>query len=375
MGPPPGAAEAHVLEQAHVFCYRLFDVADEIDLDAAQSLLARDTGRVRLTRAGAKYLLLPNPPLAVDLGRRTLLVDGGPLLVEVVSRLFDHGSVSIRFRVPIKPGTHVAALIPLARELYENPAVDGLAMKVLQSLLPSIAAALRGGGQVWEQSESYAVHFVERIQGSPSAAEVLAWPELAPLLLGETREPRLSAREQSDVTAQHFSYGEQDLVVVDWNAAFVYEPTGSPDIPDILEICNGQLLEFRFYDNELDQQLTGVAETLRRTRRRGFPLFGSTDAPLARRVQLTLIEMSEALERVENSLKIIGDFYLAKVYEAALEQLRVDDWKASVQRKQQTLGDVYQWLKGEVDTARSLTLELMIVVLIVVEVVLAFLRH
>ena len=134
-------------------------------------------------------------------------------------------------------------------------------------------------------------------------------------------------------------------------------------------------LEFRFYDNELDQQLTGVAETLRRTRRRRFPLFGSTDAPLARRVQLTLIEMSEALERVENSLKVIGDFYLAKVYEAALEQLRVDAWKASVQRKQQTLGDVYQWLKGEVDTARSLTLELMIVVLIVVEVVLAFLRH
>ncbi len=369
-----GNSTAHVLEKAHVFCYRLFDVADEIELDVAQRLLALDTGRVRLTRAGAKYLLLPNPPLAVDLGRKTLVLPGGPLVVEVVSRLFDHGSVSIRFRVEVEPGTHAAALIPLAQALYESPAVDGLAVEVLHALLPSVSAALRGGGEVWEQSESYTVHFVERIQGSPSAAEVLAWPELAPLLLGETREPKLSEREQSDVTAQHFSYGEKDLVVVDWNAAFVYEPTGSPDIPDILEICNGQLLEFRFYDNQLDQQLTGVAETLRRTRRR-LPLFGSTDAPLARRVQLTLIEMSEALERVENSLKVIGDFYLAKVYEAALEQLRVDAWKASVQRKQQTLGDVYQWLKGEVDTARSLTLEVMIVVLIVVEVVLAFLRH
>ncbi len=369
-----GTAVGHVLEKAHVFCYRLFDVAEEIDLDAAQRLLALDTRRVRLTRAGAEYLLLPNPPLAVELGHRMLAVNAGAVGVDVVGRLFDHGSVSIRLRVPVPQGTDVATLIPLADELYDSPAVDALALEVLESLRPGIAPALRSA-KLWDQTESYAVHFVERIQGAPSAAEVLAWPELAPLLLGETREPKLSAAERSDVTAQHFSYGEQDLVVVDWNAAFVYEPTGSTDIPDILEICNGQLLEFRYYDHQLDRQLARVGETLRRTRRRGVPLFRSTDAPLARSVQLTLIEMSEALERVENSLKVIGDFYLAKVYEAALEQLRVDDWKASVQRKQQTLGDVYQWLKGEVDTARSLTLEVMIVALIVVEVILAFVRH
>jgi hypothetical protein len=363
-----------VLEKAHVFCYRLFDVAEEVDLDAAQRLLARDTQRLRLTRAGAEYLLLPNPPLAVELGRRPLAVGNGTLVVDVVGRLFDHGSVSIRLRVPVQPGTNLAALIPLADELYDSPAVDALALEVLESLRPAIAPALRSA-KLWEQSESYAVHFVERLEGRPSAQQVLDWPGLAPLLLGETREPRLSERERTDVTAQHFSYGEYDLVVVDWNAAFVYEPTGSTDIPDILEICNAQLLEFRYYDSQLDRQLTRVGETLRRTRRRGVPLFRSTDAPLARSVQLTLIEMSEALERVENSLKVIGDFYLAKVYEAALEQLRVDDWKASVQRKQQTLGDVYQWLKGEVDTARSLTLEVMIVVLIVVEVLLAFFRR
>jgi hypothetical protein len=369
-----GNEAAHVLEKAHVFCYRLFDVAEEIDLDAAQRHLALDTRRVRLTRAGAEYLLLPNPPLAVELGRKTLALTAGPLAVDVVGRLFDHGTVSIRLCVEVQPGTCLAALIPLADELYDSPAVDALALEVLESLRSSIAPAIRNG-KLWEQSESYAVHFVERLQGSPSAAEVLVWPELAPLLLGETAEPSLSDRERSDVTAQHFSYGQKDLVVVDWNAAFVYEPSGSTDIPDILEICNGQLLEFRYYDSQLDRQLTRVAATLRKSRRRGFPLFRSTDAPLARSVQLTLIEMSEALERVENSLKVIGDFYLAKVYEAALEQLRVDDWKASVQRKQQTLGDVYQWLKGEVDTARSLTLEVMIVVLIIVELMLAFFRH
>jgi len=74
---------------------------------------------------------------------------------------------------------------------------------------------------------------------------------------------------------------------------------------------------------------------------------------------------------VENSLKIIGDFYLARVYEAAVEQLRIPAWKETVTRKQQILSDVYGWLKGEVDTARSLTLEVMIVLLIVVELLVA----
>jgi len=369
-----GGTGGPVLEKAHVLCYRLFDVADEIDLDAAQKLLARDTRRARLARAGAEYLLLPNPPLAVELGRRPLALQHGPLVVEAVGRFFDHGSVSIRLCVPVAPGTSLGALVPLADELYDSPAVDALAHQLLGALRAAVEPALRNS-KLWDQTESYAVHFVEALRGSPTAEAVLAAPELAPLLLGETQEPLLSPHERADVTAQHLSYGDHDLVVMDWNAAFVYEPSGSTDIPDILEICNAQLLEFRYYDNRLDRQLAGVAETLRRSRRRGVPLLRGTDATLARSVQLTLIDMSEALERVENSLKIIGDFYLAKVYEAALEQLRVDDWKASVQRKQQTLGDVYQWLKGEVDTARSLTLELMIVVLIVVEVVLAFFRH
>ena len=59
------------------------------------------------------------------------------------------------------------------------------------------------------------------------------------------------------------------------------------------------------------------------------------------------------------------------VYEAAVEQIRIPSWKASVTRKQTMLGDIYGWLKGEVDTARSLTLEVMIVGLIVLELLVA----
>ncbi|HEY1127216.1 MAG TPA: hypothetical protein VGF83_05600, partial [Actinomycetota bacterium] len=71
-----------VLEQAYILCYRLYDVADEIDLSVAASLLARDARRLRLSRSGAEYLLLPNPPLIVALGQRSLKLPSGLVDVE-----------------------------------------------------------------------------------------------------------------------------------------------------------------------------------------------------------------------------------------------------------------------------------------------------
>lgn len=87
---------------------------------------------------------------------------------------------------------------------------------------------------------------------------------------------------------------------------------------------------------------------------------------------LRVIELSEFLERIENALKIVGDVYHARVYEAAVRQLRVDRWSQQVSRKHRLLQQTYGLLKGEVDTDRSLMLEVMVVLLIVLEVVVAF---
>jgi len=359
-----------VLEKAAILCYRLYDVADEIDLAVAESLLARDVRRLRLSRSGAEFLLLPNPPLVVGLGRRSLALPEGKIEVEARARLFDHGAASIVLGVPVAPGAPLDGLAPLADRLYDGPEVDALALELVEGLRRAVAPAMENP-HLWSQAESYAVVFVESFRGSPTADEVLDRADLARLLLGETTVPELSAAERADVTRRHFSYGVRDLVVVDWNAAFVYEPSGSEDIPGILEIANAQLLELRYYDEMLDKSLVRVNDTLKRERRRIGSFFRSPYPSLARQVQLTLLEMSEFIERVENSLKVIGDFYLAKVYESAVEQLRIPAWKAAVTRKQQMLGDVYGWLKGEVDTARSLTLEVMVVLLIVLELLVA----
>lgn len=362
---------APAFEKAQLLCYRVFDVAEEIDLERARQLVSEEARRLKLGREGSQYLELPNPPLTIDLGKRPLALRGGPVTVEAQARVYDHGAMSVQLRVPVQSGTGLDALIPLADELYDTAAVEALCSDIARGLRQAMAPAMLDA-HFWEQSESYTVIFAERLSGNPSPEELLARPELTNLLLGEPLGTRPSEREREEVTQHHFSYTDQDLVVVDWNSAFVLEPSGSMDIPDILEICNAQLLELRYYDEVLDGHLKRIYSEFQTKKARRYGLFRrSPYQALARRVLATVLEMSEFIERVENSLKVIGDFYLAKVYEGALRRLRIHAWQESVTRKQQLLGNVYQLLKGEVEHDRSFTLEVTITILIVGELLLA----
>ncbi|HZA50039.1 MAG TPA: hypothetical protein VE549_04810 [Myxococcaceae bacterium] len=361
-------------ENAQVLCYRIFDIADEIHLERARTRLSADTQRMRLRRAGSEYLQLADPPVTAELGRRALVLSGGEMAVEAMARVFAHGAASIIFRVPIRPGTTLESLASLADELYDSRAVDALALETVQQLRHDLGDALEGD-HLWEQSESYTIVFAQEIRGRPSASALLEHVDLARLLLGERGDIALSPQERAEVLQTSFSYTAEDLAVIDWNGAFVYEPSGSMDIPDVLEIVNAQLLELRYYDDLLDRSIKSVYDGGLLVHQPAFlRIVRSPYRRLARRVLVTLLEMSEFIERVENSLKVIGDFYLARVYEGAVRRLRIRQWQASVTRKQQMLGQVYGLLKGEVDIDRSLTLETMIVVLIVLEMLLALVR-
>ena len=378
MGQVEPGSRSLRFEKAQILCYRVFDVAEEIDLERARKLVSEEARRLKLGREGSQYLELPSPPLTMDMGKRSLALRGGAVAVEAQARVYDHGAMSVQLRVPVPAGTALDALIPLADELYDTAAVEKVCLEIAEGLRQAMSPAMRDP-HMWDQNESYTVIFAERLGGNPTPAELLALPELSNLLLGEALAVRLSERERQEVTQHHFSYTDQDLVVVDWNSAFVLEPSGSLDIPDVLEICNAQLLELRYYDDLLDDQLRRIYDEIQARRAHRYGLFKrSPYKALARRVLATVLELSEFIERVENSLKVIGDFYLAKVYEGAIGRLRIHAWQESVTRKHQMLSNVYQLLKGEVDTDRSLTLEVIIVLLIVGEILLALLpglRH
>lgn len=353
-------------------CTRIFDVADTIDLEKCRDRITSggaDIRRLSLRREGSEYIQLSDPPLLISLGSRQF----DSREVKLDAALFHHGAISISVRVPVLRGSTVEALIPLADALYDSKALDALALEEVNKLRKTLGDAVEGG-HLWEQNESYTVIFAREFEGAPSAEVVLRSPGIARLLLGEQREKALSKLEEAEVLEHHFSYTPNDLVLIEWNAALVYEPTGSEDIVDLLEIANAQLLELRYYDNVLDAELQRMYGVVGRQDGDGFSLLRSPYKAAIREQLRTLIELSEFIERVENATKIVGDVYLARVYESALKQLRISKWTDQVSRKHRLLQQIYGLLKGEVDTGRALTLESMVVLLILIEILMAVWR-
>jgi uncharacterized Rmd1/YagE family protein len=76
-------------------------------------------------------------------------------------------------------------------------------------------------------------------------------------------------------------------------------------------------------------------------------------------------------ERLENAVKIVGDFYLARLYQRAVGRFRLLAWQETVLRKQKLVADVNALLGDAADTSRSELLEVAVIALILVEILAA----
>jgi hypothetical protein len=364
-----------VVEDGRIFAYRLFDVGDAIALDVGEKCIsqARERQRTHIAREKGPGLLFATPPLDVPLGAARVVLPApfDALEATVTARVYDYGAISLRFDIPIAPGADLEMLIPLCDHLYDAPELDASGRSLLEGFLPEIAPAIEGAHS-WPGMETYTVVFVRRLRGEPTPKEILESPILLRLLLGErSPTPPLSDLERTDVLQHAQSYYADDLVVVDWNSAFVLEPSGSRVIPDILEFANSQLLELRYYDDTLDAELGRIYDDFAEARRNPLRLLWSPYGKLARNVLRRVIDVTEFTERVDNALKVVGDFYVARIYQGALRRLRIAAWQQSVGEKIRLVEKAYDLAKGEVEIRRSTMLEVIVVVLIVLELVAA----
>lgn len=368
------AQDAPRIADGDVLVYRLFDVADAVDLAAAEALAAEPKSRLRLEGAQSGTALeFPRPPLQLALGVRDLPFRGGPRRAEASAHLFDYGVLSIRYRLPVEPGTPLDELVPLAEELFvePDPALDAAARREAEALSQALRPALEEPHS-WEGLETYQVFLVRRFEAGPARAlDLLSGGAVPELLLGETSEVPISAAERHDVISHHFSYLEDDLAVVHWNSALVVEPSGVQDIPDLLEFATAHLLELRYYDALLDGALHRIYDEIEAGGSPVANIFTRRYRKLQRRTAALLLDLSETIERLENAVKIVGDFYLARLYQAAVRRFRLPAWQETVLRKQRLLAEVNDLIGDAADTSRSELLELAIILLIVFELVAA----
>lgn len=356
--------------------YRLLDVGYAINLDHAVELLAASAPeRARPVRGEAQALQIPNPPIVVILGTETLTVSGQSFHAEVSARIFGFGVVSMRTRVTLPAMQSWDSFARFGRAISEHEAIKAAIDKHLRALLELIATAIERP-KVADVREDYTVFRIARAEhadGSPVTADLLGTLDVVPLLLGESRALSVSARRE--LLPHRFSYYEDDLAILTWESALVAEPGDQEtDVQYLLEFANAQLLELRYYDAILDAELPRMYDAIEAARKRYAVFPGRRFAGLLSRLQSVVADTTELVEQVENALKVTDDVYLARVYMAALSIFRGDEWRRGIDRKLGILRDTYAMLNDEARTARSETLEIAIVGLIVAELVIGILK-
>ncbi len=361
-----------------IVALHLFDIAYDIDLVAAERLWAAHaagrTSRSRLHGTPPKAMAFGNPPLALALDPVTLTLGADTVDAAVTARLYDFGAVSLALRIPV---TDVAwpDYVRLL-DLTSRSMAPGAARETWASLLAQLRAVLApalGRPAPATLEEEYLVASVTEFDEKLTAVELLARVDLAALLSGESRA--LSEGARADLLRARYSYYVDDLVVLGWDRAFVYEPRGDSDVADVLEVANAQLLEMRYYDELLDDELPRMYDLVERARR-GLNMFAARRyATLARRLYTLVAEVTELTERVDNALQVTEDVYLARVYASALDLYRVPLVTAAVNRKLAIIRDTYAALYDEASSSRSALMEMAVILLIMLEVALALLRH
>jgi hypothetical protein len=346
-----------------------FDVGYEIALDTWVRLLIAlgatprtiDTGRVGIRGAGRTADL--------DYGIRTVRLNDGEVHATVIVRAHDFGAVTVMLRLPLTgPLDHLG---PLTAALVRTKCMETTALEVLRVLLPAASAAISKVGFT-EFVEDYYVIQVDRFD-TPVTPAQLREEYRAPIALAlRCEKERLAEGEAEEVFETAISYHPQDLVVTDWNAAFLYA-ADYPALLDALEFLNVQLVELRFFDRRLDAQMSELFHVVY-SRPRLRTLVVNPFGKALEEVSELKVETTLIADRVANALKFIEDLYLAKVYSVTAERLHLDAWRSSVESKLKVVHEIFEILNRRAATYRAEALELTIIVLIAVEIVLGLLR-
>ena len=348
---------------------RLYDLAYEVDLDRVELELRESTTRATLARTRPKAVFYTRAPVDISLGRAKVSLYSGEAEVDVTARIYAFGAARLSYALSVEgvPWDSYVQLVNEMAALLDRPAPWEGDIGRVRSL---IAAALVKPSQAGLEVD-YVFATVHAFDPAV-AGEVLSQQlDLVPLLTGDTRP--LAQKARQDVLRHAYSYYGDDLVVISWSRALILEPAGDTDVADILAVAHAQLLEYRYFDELLDAELPRMYDRIERARGTFFTLARRRHAQLARSLHALLAEVTEVSERIENALVVTEDVYLAKVYDAALEQFRVRAWGVAVDHKLAIIRDTYTALYDEAATARAEYLEMAIVLLIVLEIVLAFL--
>ncbi len=224
----------------------------------------------------------------------------------------------------------------------EDIFADGI-LELKDKLLDVCLEYGKKNGAKIDTSEEFTVHQVSGYEGDPELFLKKHANRIASLLKSEKLE--LDEKEIEYTLSFQFKYAKDDLIILDWDGAFLFDPRGDfEDSLDLLQLANFQLLRYRALDEDLDERLKKV-----------YKLIHQPEENKSLWARFKTREMSEAFKEVirirtqsigqfeslDRDIKLIGDWYSARVYSLLSKKFKFDDWHNTIKEKLDSLEDIY----------------------------------
>lgn len=321
--------------------YRLFDVADEIDLDLVQALWTsrnKIASRLRLDRISTKSITFKDPPVLVELGSHDMKLGNGTYLTEVKARIFDLGVISLILRIHFEDDVTFDEYMDMSI-VSENMPEDEI-RSYLDAVLETIRPAL-SNERVSDFDEDFVVYYFQD--------KVPEGWDIVPLLLKD--RTHVSEQTREDTLSNRFSYAD-DVCYLAWDSAVVYDPTGSLDVPDLLEFANAQFLELRYYDNALNNAIDRTYDELEAAEKGSTGSRQTSYRKIRGRLMELMADVSTLTSNINNALQVTEDIFYARIYTRYLDLLRASVWKDNIENKLLVIQRSYNLLNEEVSMYR-----------------------
>lgn len=364
----PLSAEINTKQQAneHIFSGNIlilyaYDVGEDINLKKAEE--ARDI--IKMPLQLPKHFKQYHVPLAIELPHPHATSHC------ISSKIHSFGAISLIYKIPFTDTLENLRVNcnELANKYQEQSVID--AKSIYKKIVPFITQP-----KFFQTSASYVII---QVDPQPTALDLMQLQKeygstIASTLRFETEI--LSEFQKNEILDSAIGYFRGSLIVIDIDAAFVYEEEYT-DIIDLFEFANIQQLELRFFDRLLDQQLNLIYEREVKTLPWGayLPFFGTFFSDPIGQLGKLKADISVITERLESSIKIAGEPYYSEIYNLLVEKLNLKNWRDGIDRKLRIVEDVQTVYQRKVDTNREDLFSVLIIILIFVELVFGILSY
>lgn len=358
-------------EKATCFILYAFDVGLGIDIERCGRLITSGNlrGNLRANRRSPKYFDYHPAPLRVTQEISSLTVSSWHTIGTVELVLYDFGGIAVTYALPFRGSAE--ELRNLSIELDKTEILFRDACSRVEALVASVQSTIERP-YVSDMTEDYVIFQAEQINAGCVLDELPLHygADLAQVLRAESAP--WSDEEIKDALACMISYSPEDLTLIDWYAAFIFDREAE-DVRAVLEFANMELLELRLLDRQLDASLERSYDVI--SEHNWLTVLGLSRTAHLRRIGQLEVDGAILFERVSNAIKLLGDQYLARVYRLAAQRFHLSEWNNAILRKLDTIESLYQKISDRNSSRRLELLEWIIILLIAFEVVWSLVRR